>query len=159
MTEGCRYEPEVLRAAEEDRWTDALRQHLGECDECVATASVAPWMDRFARISDREHILPDPSVVWLKAKLLQGTVDAGRASRPLDLVQMMAYIVVAGGWVGLLTWRWPAIESWMRSFTPAGLVTTAARAQSLSMSFLAIVFVLASMTVMLALHTILAEDS
>ena len=55
-------------------------------------------------------------------------------------------------------WRWPAIESWMQSFTPAGLVTTAARVQSLSMSFFAIVFVLASMTVMLALHTILAED-
>jgi len=159
MTEGCRYEPEVRRAAEEDRWTDSLRQHLTGCDECIATASVAPWMSRFARISDREHILPDPSVVWLKAKLLQGTVDAGRASRPLDIVQMLAYFVVAGGWAGLLTWRWNAVEAWIRSFTPAGLVATATtRTGSLSMSFFAMVFVLASMTVMLALHTILAEE-
>jgi hypothetical protein len=158
MTGNCRYEPEVLRAAEEDRWTDALRRHLGECDQCVATAAVAPWMDRFANISDREHLLPDPSVVWLKAQLLQGTADLGRASRPLDLVQMIAYITVAGGWAGLLTWRWPAVEAWMRSFTPTGLVSTAARGESLSMSFFAIVFVLASMTVMLGLHTILAEE-
>ena len=158
MSDVCHHEPAVLRAVVEDRWTDALRRHLTECDSCVAAAAVAPWMDRFAHINDREHILPDPSVVWLKAKLLQGTADLGRASRPLDLVQMIAYIVVAGGWAGLLTWRWPAIESWMQSFTPAGLVTTAARVQSLSMSFFAIVFVLASMTVMLALHTILAED-
>lgn len=159
MTEGCRFEPDVLRAAAEDRWTDSLRRHLTECDECITTASVAPWMSRFARISDREHILPDPSVVWLKAKLLPGTVDAGRASRPLDIVQMLAYFVVAGGWAGLLTWRWHAVEAWLRSFTPAGLVTTAAKqAGSLSMSFFAMVFVLASMTVMLALHTILAEE-
>ena len=160
MNEGCRYEPEILRAAEEDRWTDSLRRHLTECDECVATAAVAPWMDRFAHISDREHILPDPSVVWLKAKLLQGTVDLGRASRPLDFVQMLAYITVAGGWAGLLTWRWGSVQAWMRSFTPSGLVTTAAThaTGSLSMSFFAMVFVLASMTVMLALHTILAEE-
>ena len=158
MTGNCRHEPEILRAAEEDRWTDSLRAHLAECDECVATASVAPWMDRFAHISDREHILPDPSVVWLKAKLLQTTEDAGRISRPLDLAQMLAYIVVAGGWAGLLTWRWPQIEHWLHSLTPTGIVTNAARAESLSMSFFAVVFVLASMTVMLALHTILAEE-
>ena len=159
MTEGCRFERDVRRAAEEDRWTDSLRRHLTECDECIATASVAPWMSRFARISDREHILPDPSVVWLKAKLLQGTVDVGRASRPLDIEQMLAYFVVAGGWAGLLTWRWNAVEAWMRSFTPTGLLTTAAtRTGSLSMSFFAMVFILASMTVMLALHTILAEE-
>lgn len=157
MTEGCPFEPHVLSAAQEDRWTDALRAHLGECDDCVATASVAPWMERFSKISDREHILPDPSVVWLKAKLLQGTVDAGRAARPLDLVQMVAYIVVAGGWAGLLTWRWHAVEAWLRSFTPTAIVT-ASRGGSLSMSFFALVFVLASMTVMLALHTILAEE-
>ena len=158
MNEGCRYEPEVLRAAEDDRWTDALRRHLTECDDCVAAASVAPWMDRFANISDREHILPDPSVVWLKAKLLQGTVDVGRASRPLDVVQMVAYVVVAAGWAGLLMWHWPTVEKWMSGFTPAGIVTTAARAESLSMSFFAMVAVLGSMTVMLALHTILAEE-
>ena len=159
MTEGCRYERDIRRAAEEDRWTDSLRRHLTECDECIATATAAPWMSRFARISDREHILPDPSVVWLKAKLLQGTVDVGRASRPLDIVQMLAYFVVAGGWAGLLTWRWNAVEAWIRSFTPAGLLTTATtRTGSLSMSFFAMVFVLASMTVMLALHTILAEE-
>lgn len=157
MNEGCRYEPEVLRAAAEDRWTDALRRHLAECDECIATASVAPWLDRFAHISDREHILPDPSVVWLKAKLLQGTADAGRAARPLDVVQMVAYLVVAGGWAGLLTWHWPAVEKWMSGFSAAGVMTAATRA-SLSMSFFAMFFVLASITVMLALHTIMAEE-
>lgn len=159
MTGSCRFEPDVLRAAEEDRWSDSLRRHLTECEDCMATAAVAPWMDRFAKISDREHILPDPSLVWLKAKLLQGTADVARVSRPLNFLQLVAYLVVAGGWAAVLTWKWDAVQTWISSLTPAAIVTTAAsRSQSLSMSFFAVVFILASMTVMLALHTILAED-
>ena len=158
MSEACRFESAVMQAAREDRWTESLRAHLAECDDCVAAVSVAPWMTQFARIGDREHMLPDPSVLWLKAKLLQGTVEANRAARPMDIVQMIAYVVVAGGWASVLLWRWNAIETWMRSFTPRGMVQTVAGAGTLSMSFFALVFLLASMTVMLALHTILAEE-
>jgi hypothetical protein len=154
----CRYEPDVLRAAQEDRWPDALRTHLLQCDECVAAASVAPWMTRFSKISDREHPLPDPQLVYLKAQLLQATSDAARVSRPLTFIQMVAYLIVAGGWAALMTWKWDAVSTWLRGFTPTGMVENVASGQSLSMSFFAFVFVLASMTVMLALHTIMAEE-
>ena len=154
----CPQESDVLRAAVQDRWTEALRAHLLECDACVAAVSVAPWMNRFSRISDREHILPDPAVVWLKARLLQSSADVARASRPLDFAQFAAYAVVAAGWAALLTWKWDAVRTWLGGFTPAGIVTRAAGAGSLSMSFFALVLVLASVTVMLALHTILAEE-
>jgi hypothetical protein len=158
MSDACRYESAILHAAEEDQWTEELRAHLGGCDDCIAAASVAPWMSRFERISDREHLLPDPSVIWLKAKLMQGTFDVNRATRPMDMVQMLAYLVVAAGWAALLTWRWSSVELWIRGLTPTGFVEGAARAEQLSMSFFALIFVLASMTVMLALHTILAEE-
>ncbi len=154
----CRYEADVLRAAEEDRWSDGLRGHLVDCDDCMAAASVAPWLDRFARMSDRQHILPDPSIVWLKARVLQGTIDVARVSRPMTVLQLVAYLVVAGGWAALLMGKWASIEVWLRGLTPTGLVVSAARAEALSMSFLAIVFVLATTTVMVALHTILAEE-
>lgn len=154
----CRFESDILRAAADEVWTDALREHLATCEDCVAAASVAPWMRSFSRISDREHILPDPAIVWLKAKLLQGSVDATRATRPLDFAQFLAYGIVAAGWAALLTWRWPAVKAWIASFTPAAIVTHTARTETLSMSFFALVFVLASFTVMLALHTILAEE-
>jgi len=154
----CRYEVDVLRAAEEDRWPDALRRHLLECDDCVAAASVAPWMARFAKISDREHPLPDPQLVWLKAQLLQGSADAARVSRPLTVVQMLAYLVVAGGWATLLTWKWDAIATWLRGFTPTALVQNVASGDTLSMSFFTVIFLLSSVTVMLAAHTILAEE-
>lgn len=154
----CRFEPQLLRAAQLDQWTTVLREHLGDCDDCVAALSVAPWMNQFARISDREHILPDPSMIWLKAKLLQGMAEVNRASRPMDVVQLIAYVVVAGGWTGALLWRWEAVEAWVNSFTRTGMAATVTNAGALSPSFFALVFVLASTTVMLALHTILAED-
>ena len=154
----CPLEADVLRAAASEHWTDELRAHLLRCDDCVAAVSVAPWMNQFSRISDREHILPDPAVVWLKAKLLQRNADVARVSRPLDVVQFLAYAVVAAGWAALLTWKWESVRAWLSSFTPAGIVAHTAGAGSLSMSFFALVFVLASVTVMLALHTILAEE-
>jgi hypothetical protein len=158
MSDACRFEPQIIQAVQQDRWTDALRAHLAECDDCVAAVSVAPWMTQFSRIGDREHILPDPSVIWLKAKLLQRAADVNRVSRPMDALQLIAYVVVAGGWAGTLLWKWKEVETWMRTFTPTGMVESVARAESLSMSFFALVLVLASMTVMLALHTILAEE-
>lgn len=158
MSERCPFERDIIRAADLDAWNDALREHLDTCDDCSAAAAVAPWIGRFARVGDREHRLPDASVVWLKAKLFQGNIDAARATRPLDFLQMVAYLVVAGGWAALLTWRWEAFAAWLRHFTPAGLVETAAYAESFSMSFFALLFVLASMTVMLAVHTIVAEE-
>ena len=156
--EGCRFEADVLRAAQDDRWTDALRAHLAECDECIASVAVAPWMTRFARISDREHILPDPQVVWLKAQLLQVSADVARVSRPLNFLQLVAYVIVAGGWAALLTWKWDAVAHWLNGLTPKGMVENMAAGQSLSMSVFALLIVLATMTVSLAMHQILAED-
>ena len=126
--------------------------------EIVATASVAPWMTRFARISDRERQLPDPQIVWLKAQLLQGSADIARVSRPLNFLQLVAYLVVAGCWAALLTWKWETVEQWIKGLTPTGMVQNVATGQSLSMSFFALLIVLAMGTVSLALHTILAEE-
>lgn len=157
MNETCRREADVLRAAEEGTWSESLREHLFACEHCTAAASVAPWMEQFARIGDREHRLPDPSLVWIKAKLLQGSADANRAVRPLNAAQFLSYGLVAAGWTALLMWKWSEVEAWIHAVTPAGLVENAAKS-TVSFPFLAMLVVLASMTVMLAMHTILAED-
>lgn len=154
----CPFEPDVLQAAGEDRWTESLRGHILECGDCVEAAAVAPWMSRFARVGDRERPLPNPQIVWLKAQLLQGTADVARVSRPMNIAQLIAYLVVAAGWTALLTWKWAAVQTWLRGFTPAGIMQNVASGETLSMSFFALLVVLASMTAMLALHTIMAEE-
>lgn len=154
----CPFERDVLLAAREDRWSDSLRRHLADCEDCVAAAAAAPWMSRFARVGDRQHPLPNPQIVWLKAQLLQGSADVARVSRPMNFAQLIAYLIVAAGWTALLTWKWAAVQTWLRGLTPTGILQNVARGETLSMSFFALIVVLASMTAMLALHTIMAEE-
>lgn len=158
MSEACRYERDVLRATEEDRWTDALRAHVAECEECAAAMAVGPWIDRFAAMETRERTLPDPAVVYLKAQVLRGSVANERAARPMRAFQFVAYFLVASGWAGLLTWKWDALQQWLLSFSPAHALAGAASGAQLSITFFLAVLVLSSMTIVLALHTILAEE-
>jgi hypothetical protein len=122
---------------------------------------IGAWMQQFAAIDDRKHGLPDPGTLWVKAKLLQTQAAMDRASRPITRVQIASYLIVAGGWAALVTWKWSALSAWLNSFTPQHIILGAAGAQaatSLSMTFLMAVIALASVTVMLAFHTILAEE-
>lgn len=150
----CRFERDVIGG----RWTESLRGHVAQCADCEATMLVAPQMKELASVDMREHPLPDPQVVWLKAQLLRNTMAAERASRPLKIFQMVAYVVVAGGWTAVAAWKWTAIQAILHSVTPASLVQNAGQAASLSVTFFAMVFVLSSITIGVALHTILAED-
>jgi hypothetical protein len=158
MSGSCRFEHHVVIAAVEDRWTEALRTHLATCDDCAAAMAVAPWMESLSSIEERPRPLPNPTIIWLKAQLLRNTAAASRAARPVTMFQTAAYIIVAAGWAGLITWKWDAIY---RMMTPTGLLATAAEtaaASSLPVSMYGTVVLLATMTVTLGLHTILAED-
>ena len=121
---------------------------------------VDAWMKQLAAI-DHTPRLPDPNSLWVKAKLLQSTAAMERASRPLTRFQIAAYLIVAGGWAALVTWKWSALQAWINSFTPAHIIMGAAgaqTAQSLSLTLLMALIALGSVTVMLAFHTILAEE-
>ncbi|MEA2571727.1 MAG: hypothetical protein QOI24_3728 [Acidobacteriota bacterium] len=134
---------------------------LPTCDECSAAAAAGAWMQHFAGIDDREHILPSPAIVWLKAQLLQQTRTVDRAARPMTIVQTSAYVFVAACWTMLLSWKWDAIVAWANTLRPSHFLMTAtggSNAASLTLTFFMVVALLSSATVMLALHTILAED-
>jgi hypothetical protein len=161
MNDTCPFEPNVTEAATSGRWSESLRAHAASCPDCAAAAEVAPWMASFAKQDDREHILPDPAVLWLKAKLLRSSAELERASLPITRMQIAAYLVLAAGWATLLTWKWNALVAWMTALNPGrlamGSVSTSGAA-TLSMTVLITLVLLASATVMLAFHTILAEE-
>jgi hypothetical protein len=124
-------------------------------------AEVDAWMQQFAKIDDRRRPLPDAGTLWVKAKLMQSTAAMERASQPITRVQIAAYIVVAGSWAALLTWKWNALSAWFNSFRPARILLSGSGghvASSLSLTFFMMLVALASVTVMLAFHTILAEE-
>ena len=154
----CRREADVLKG----NWSDELRAHAASCPDCAAAAAVSPWMARFAELPDREHLLPDPSVVWLKAQLLRDIANADRATRPMTNLQMGAYLIVAACWAGVLTWKWDSISHWLHRLTPGQVVLgtsiDVAGSTSFSIMFVFAIVVLLSLTIMVALHTILAEE-
>jgi hypothetical protein len=160
MTTECPFEPNVLDAVTNDAWTESLRAHVASCDDCAATAEVAPWMARFAGMDEREHILPDPAVLWLKAKLLRTSANVERASLPITRLQIAAYLIIAAFWAALLTWKSNALQAWINHLSPSHMIlgATGAEQTSLSMSVLFAIIILASATVGLAMHTILAEE-
>jgi hypothetical protein len=150
----CRFERDVIAG----RWTESLRAHVAQCADCEAAMLVSPHMKELASVDMREHPLPDPQVVWLKAKLLRNTFAMERAARPLKVFQAISYVVVAAAWTAVLAWKWTAIQALLHSFSPERFVQNAGEAASLSMTFFGMVFILASITIVLALHTMLAED-
>jgi hypothetical protein len=159
MTTQCPFEPNILDAAN-DEWTESLRAHIASCDDCAAAAEVAPWMARFSGLDEREHILPDPAVLWLKARLLQSKSVVERASLPITRLQIAAYLIIAAGWAAILTWKSAALQLWINHFSPGHMILGAAGAEttSLSLGVLFAIAILASATVGVAMHTILAEE-
>jgi hypothetical protein len=161
MNAACPMEAGVVRAAATNAWPHALRDHVQTCEECAAAAAVAPWMHSFAERDDRQHPLPDPMVLFLKAQLLKSTTTVDRAVRPIARFQMAAYFIVAAGWAALMMTKWNQIQTWLHGLTPGGMmekVAGGAAAMSVSMSVIAALAILSSMTVVLALHSILAEE-
>jgi hypothetical protein len=124
-------------------------------------AEVALWMQQFAGIDDRQGPLPDAASIWVKAKLLQSAAAAERAVLPITRIQIVAYVVVAACWAALLNWKWAALSAWFRGLTPTHMILHAAGAEAaatVSATFFAALIALASVTVVLAFHTILAEE-
>ena len=57
MNTDCPFEPNVIDAVTNDAMTGSLRAHIASCESCAAAAEVTPWMNSFAGINEREHIL------------------------------------------------------------------------------------------------------
>jgi len=161
MIDSCPFEPNVIDAAASGQWSESLRAHVASCADCAAAAEVAPWMLSFAKQDDREHILPDSTVLWLKAKLLQSNAAVERAALPMTRSLIAAYLIIAAGWAALLTWKWGALVAWMNVLNPGRMAAGAAGASgavTLDMRVLVRLVLLASATVMVAFHSILAKE-
>jgi hypothetical protein len=160
MTTECRFEANITDAVMDGSWTESLRTHVASCEDCAAAAEVAPWMASFSALDEREHILPDPVVLWLKAKLLRSTAAVEQAAMPITRLQIAAYLIIAACWAALLTWKSSALQVWINHLSPGHVVfgSAASSSASLSLSVLFALIVLATATLGVAMHTILAEE-
>lgn len=145
----CPHEAHVVYAATANAWTSSTREHVASCQACAAAAAVAPFMDRLAGSDLPQPVLPDPALLWLRSQLPAPAV-AARVGRPVQVVQIICYLVVTAGWLGLLASKWSALEAWISSFAP--VTGTSTLFPSIA------VLLLSSLAVTLALHAVLADE-
>lgn len=132
---------------------EELRDHARSCGACSETARVSVLMNSLAAATRRETAPVDPMVLFLKAQILAASSGEPRVLGPLHILQRVALALVGLGWAVLLSWKWDAIRAWSFEGALAGAIGGA----SLSPSLVALVFALGCATILVTVHTALAE--
>jgi hypothetical protein len=119
-TEGCPREAEVVEAARSGRWPDELLEHTQSCMACAEVRLVAGFLVREALATDPEP-LPDPRLIWWRARFESRREVARRATRAITVVQAIAATCAAAVGIWVLMWLWPA---WRQALGAVGKLVT-----------------------------------
>lgn len=122
----CEREQAVLEAAQSNRWPEELRAHAAGCPVCADVALVARFMQTMAEETKAEAALPDAGRIWWKAQLLAKQAAVERATRPIAIVEKIAYGCVALALAGGLLWMWPLIGGWLAQLRSAWTLVSSA---------------------------------
>ena len=116
-------------------------------------------LKRVAEDAPRRRDLPEASYFWLTSQLMPNRVVEDRALKPLGILQIAAYSVVAICWALLITLKWPQIQNWVNGPDVATKLLDAARgAAPISFSMLFLVGGLLAITSVVILHNVFAEE-
>lgn len=119
----CDTESQILQLSRSGQLTEAAQKHLATCSSCAAAVQA----DRFltadaARIPSLER-LPDPTVVWWRARQRARFRQVERATSPIQFAERLALILGAVGLVMGLSLTWPIIRAafthWARGLVQA----------------------------------------
>lgn len=139
---GCSQESAVARAVRTGEWSLVLRAHLHECASCRGVAEAAHWMQSLAptaqEAAQMQNDLPDPRILWLRARLRERQAAAERAHQILQWVEVAGVTAACAGlgmWLALswnaiggqiadgLSWAlfdaWPALWASLNAYGPA----------------------------------------
>lgn len=107
----CDLEPQVLEAANSASWEPSLRRHLDECPSCSDVALVAAFMkEADAEVADAA--VPEGELVWWKAQLKARRAAAEKATRPIAVMEKLAFAGAGLALVVALAVLWPFVRSW-----------------------------------------------
>ena len=77
----------------------------------------AVWMGRLVELSRGDGGLPDPALIWWKARLLEKQAARARVTRPIAIAQWASLVVAVIATIVLCAADWTGIESVLK---PAG---------------------------------------
>jgi hypothetical protein len=109
--QSCPHEEAVTAAARSGEWSDELRDHRDGCLICAEMTLVVA-----ALTGDAEHLemvapeLPDPSLIWLRARLSARRREVHRATRWILLVQRATLAVAVAIGLAFLPGLWKVVR-------------------------------------------------
>ncbi len=111
--ESCPKSEVVVQAVRSNDWPDSLRIHIERCESCRETSRVASWMARMA--ASLESIpgeLPDPELIWLKAKINKRSQLPTRALLPLKAGNLFGAAGLSLLLATVPTSAWGRFQAW-----------------------------------------------
>lgn len=119
IADPCPWEESVLEAARAGRWSDELTAHVARCRSCGESGTAVRWMIELGQTVDSAPApLPDPNLIWLKARIRTRSEDSGPALLPIRIA-CVASAVGLGVIVARLPWNaWSSLQEWL---TGAGI--------------------------------------
>lgn len=85
----------------------------------------AVWMSRLVEHSRSEGALPDPALIWWKARLLEKQAAHARVTRPVAIAQWLSLVVTVVTMIVLCAVNWPGIKGVLEPFGPTLWVAVA----------------------------------
>ena len=105
-------------------------------NECEA----ALWMGRLVELSRNEGALPDPALIWWRARLLEKQAAQARVVRPTAIAQWVSLVVAVVTMIVLCAVDWADIRG---ALEPAGYALWSAGAGTVILMGVALRFVFA----------------
>ena len=106
----CSCEQAVLVAVRTQEWTEALRAHFSTCSFCQEAVQVAASMESLAGEPNVFRLLPDASLIWLKAQLAQRRASVAKALKPVETFRRIAWVVYGVAFIFGLLMEWSRLE-------------------------------------------------
>jgi hypothetical protein len=105
--ETCGFEDAVTAAAKSGEWSAELVTHRESCMACAElTLVVAALAEDEELLMDESLPLPDPAIIWFRARLAERQRDYRRATRAIVWVQRASIAVVAAVALALAPGLW-----------------------------------------------------
>ena len=99
--EACPHESSVIRAVRAGHGRDSVSRHLRECTGCRETAEITRWMGSLAKSVEATGPVPDPSLVWARARVFREHTGRERVLAPRSFLW---FLVQTGLTLALSIW-------------------------------------------------------
>ena len=125
----CPYEDAVAAAARSGEWSPELSVHRNECLSCAEVTLVAAALTADAdELAVAAPPLPDPGMIWLRARLAARERKFHRATRWIAIVQKVTLACAAAVALAFVPDLWGLVSSAFTNLDVASPATSLPRA-------------------------------